>query len=336
MNDPQPEGHMASYIRRRKFLALLGGTAVTWPLAAPAQQERTRRIGVLAGYQRPLPEFEAFRKQLHELGYIEGKNLVIDWRYSDEGTARLSILAEELVGLHPDVLVSITTPATAAVKAAAGGIPVAFSIVGDPVATGFVASLAHPGGNMTGQSIVAVDLSGKRLELLKEIIPTASTMAVIWNPTNSAVRLAWHETQDAALPLGLRLISIEVRTVSDIVSAFDIAKQEGCQGLIVLPDPLTGSHRSAIIALAAKARIPTVYGYREYVDEGGLLAYGANYRALYRRTAIYVDKILKGTKPDDLPVEQPTTFDLVVNLKTAQALGLTIPASLLVRAEVIE
>jgi putative ABC transport system substrate-binding protein len=148
--------------------------------------------------------------------------------------------------------------------------------------------------------------------------------------------LAWHETQDAALLLGIRLISIEVRTVGDIVSAFDIAEQEDCQGLIVLPDALTGSHRSAMIALATKARMPTVYGYREYVDEGGLLAYGPNYRAVYRRTAIYVDKILKGTKPDDLPVEQPTTFDLVVNLKTAQALGLTIPASLLVRAEVIE
>src|SRR5262249_262699 len=155
MNDPQPEGHMASHIERRKFLAtLLGGTAVTWPLAAPAQQERTRRVGVLAGYERHLPELEAFRKQLHELGYIEGKNLFIDWRSCDGGTARLSILAEELVGQHPDVLISITTPATAAVKAAAGGIPVVFSIVGDPVATGFVASLAQPGGNMTGQSIV--------------------------------------------------------------------------------------------------------------------------------------------------------------------------------------
>jgi putative ABC transport system substrate-binding protein len=323
-------------MKRRDFITLIGGAALAWPLAARAQQERTRRVGVLAGYERHMPEFEAFRKQLHELGYIEGKNLVIDWRYSDEGTARLSILAEELVGLHPDVLVSITTPATVAVKAATGGIPIVFANVGDPVATGFVASLAQPRGNLTGQSNVARDLSGKRLELLKEIIPTSSIVAVIWNPTNSAVRLAWQETQDAALPLGLRLISIEVRTVSDIVSAFDIAKQEGCQGLIVLPDPLTGSHRSAIIALAAKARIPTVYGYREYVDEGGLLAYGANYRALYRRTAIYVDKILKGTKPAELPVEQPTTFDLVVNLKTAQALGLTLPPSLLIRAEAIE
>jgi putative tryptophan/tyrosine transport system substrate-binding protein len=327
-------------MRRREFITLIGGATV-WPLAARAQQaDRMRRIGVLAGYERPLPEHEAFRKQLQELGYIEGKNLVIDWRYSEQGTeqgaARLPILAEELVALGPDILVSITTPATAAVKAAAGGVPVVFANVGDPVATGLVASLARPGGNMTGQSIVAVDLSGKRLELLKEIIPTASTMAVIWNPMNSALRLAWHETQDAALPLGLRLISIEVRTVGDIVSAFDITKQEGCQGLIVLPDSVTSSHRSAVIALAAKARMPTVYGYREWVDEGGLLAYGPSYRAVYRRAAIYVDKILKGTKPADLPVEQPTTFDLVVNLKTAQVLGLTIPPSLLVRAEVIE
>jgi len=282
-----------------------------------------------------LPELDAFRKQLQELGYIEGKNLVIDWRYPDQA-ARLSLLAEELVALHPDVLVSIATPATAAMKAVAGGIPIVFANVGDPVATGFVASLAQPRGNLTGQSNVARDLSGKRLELLKEIIPTSSTVAVTWNPTNSAVRLAWQETQDAALLLGIQLVSIEVRTVSDIISAFDIAKQEDCHGLIVLPDPLTASHRSAIIALAAKARMPTVYAYREFVDEGGLLAYGPNYRDLYRRAAIYVDKILKGAKPADLPVEQPTTFDLVVNLKTAQALGLTLPSSLLVRAEVVE
>ena len=296
-----------------------------------------RRIGVLAGFERPLPELEAFRKQLQELGYIEGKNLVIDWRYREQGTARLPILAEELVALGPDILVSITTPATAAVKAAAGGIPVVFANVGDPVATGLVASLSRPGGNMTGQSNVAVDLSGKRLELLKEIIPTASTMAVIWNPTNPAIRLAWHEIQDAAPPLGLGLISIEARTVSDIVSAFDIAKQEGSQGLIVLPDSLTGSYRSAVIALAAKARMPTVYGYREWIDEGGLLAYGPSYRAVYRRTAIYVDKILKGMKPADLPVEQPTKFELVINLKTAKALGLEVPSTLLARAdEVIE
>jgi len=324
-------------VKRRAFISLVVGAAAAWPLAARAQQgERMWRIGVLAGYERHLPELEAFRKQLQELGYVEGKNLVIDWRYSDEGSARLSRLAEELVALHPDVLVSIATPATAAMKAVAGGIPIVFANVGDPVATGFVASLAQPRGNLTGQSNVARDLSGKRLELLKEIIPTSSTVAVTWNPTNSAVRLAWQETQDAALLLGIQLVSIEVRTVSDIISAFDIAKQEDCHGLIVLPDPLTASHRSAIIALAAKARMPTVYGYREFVDEGGLLAYGPNYRDLYRRAAIYVDKILKGAKPADLPVEQPTTFDLVVNLKTAQALGLTLPSSLLVRAEVVE
>jgi putative ABC transport system substrate-binding protein len=324
-----------SDMKRREFITLLGGAAAAWPLAARAQQERLRRVGVLAGYERHLPELDAFRKQLQELGYIEGKNLVIDWRYPDQ--ARLSLLAEELVALHPDVLVSIATPATAAMKAAAGGIPIVFANVGDPVATGFVASLAQPGGNLTGQSNVARDLSGKRLELLKEIIPTSSTVAVIWNPTNSAVRLAWQETQDAALLLGIQLVSIEVRTVSDIISAFDIAKQEGCHGIIVLPDPLTASHRSAIIALAAKARMPTVYGYREYVDEGGLLAYGPNYRDVYRRTAIYVDKILKGTKPADLPVEQPTKFELVINLKVARALGLDLPATVLARAdEVIE
>jgi putative ABC transport system substrate-binding protein len=267
---------------------------------------------------------------------VEGKNLVIDWRYAEQGAAQLPILAEELAGLHPDVFVSITTPATLAVKAAAGGIPIVFANVGDPVANGIVASLAHPGGNMTGQSILVPDLSGKRLELLKEIIPTSSTMAVIWNPTNPAVRLSFQATREAAPLLGMRLVSIEVRTAGDIASAFDIAKEEGAQGLVVLPDLLAGSHRSAIIALAAKARMPALYGNREYVDEGGLLAYGPNYRDVFRRAAIYVDKILKGTKPADLPVEQPTTFDLVINLRTAKALNLTVPPSLLVRAEVIE
>jgi putative ABC transport system substrate-binding protein len=325
-------------MKRREFITLLGGAAATWPLAAQAQRpERMRRVGVLSGYERHLPEFDAFRKQLQELGYVEGRNLVIDWRYAGKGTFQLPTLAKELVDLQPDALVSITTPATTAMKAAAGSIPVVFANVGDPVATGFVGSLAHPGGNMTGQSILAPDLSGKRLELLKEIIPTSSTTAVVWNPTNPAVRLAAQEAQDAAPLLGIRLVSIEVRTTSDIVSAFDIAKQEGAQGVIVLPDPLTGSHRSTIIALAAKARMPALYGYREYVDEGGLLAYGPNYRDVFRRAAIYIDKILKGAKPADLPVEQPTTFDLVINLSTAKALGLEVPSTLLARAdEVIE
>jgi putative tryptophan/tyrosine transport system substrate-binding protein len=329
---------MASYIERRTFLATLGGAAATWPLVARAQQsERVRRIGVLAAHERHVPEFDGFREQLRELAYVEGKNLVIDWRYAEQGTGQLPILAKQLVDLNPDVIVSITTPATAAVKAATGSIPIVFANVGDPVGTGFVASLAHPGGNVTGQSIIAVQLSAKRLELLKEMIPTSSLAAVIWNSTNAAVRLAWQETQEAATLLGMRLISIEVRMADDIASAFDIAKQQGAQGLIVVPEPVTASHRSAIIELAAKTRMPTMYGQREYVDDGGLMAYGPNYRAVFRRAAIYVDKILKGTKPADLPVEQPTKFELVINLKTAKALGLEIPQTLLARAdEVIE
>ena len=294
-----------------------------------------RRVGVLSGYERHLPEFDAFRKQLQELGYVEGRNLVIDWRYAGKGTFQLPTLAKELVDLQPDALVSITTPATTAMKAAAGNIPVVFANVGDPVATGFVGSLAHPGGNMTGQSILAPDLSGKRLELLKEIIPTSSTTAVVWNPTNPAVRLAAQEAQDAAPLLGIRLVSIEVRTTSDIVSAFDIAKQEGAQGVIVLPDPLTGSHRSTIIALAVRR------GCRRYTAIGSMSMRVACLRTALIigtfRAAIYIDKILKGAKPADLPVEQPTTFDLVINLNTAKALGLDIPPTLLARAdEVIE
>jgi putative tryptophan/tyrosine transport system substrate-binding protein len=248
----------------------------------------------------------------------------------------LPILARELVDLHPDVIVSITTPATAAMKAATDSIPIVFAYVGDPVGTGFVASLSHPGGNMTGQSILAPQLSGKRLELLTEMLPASSTIAVIGNPTNAAVTLQAQEAQDAAplrTPAGLDRGAQRRR----YLSAFDIAKQEGAQGVIVLPDPLTGSHRSAIIEAAAKAQMPTMYGYREYVDHGGFMAYGPNYWGVFRRAAIYVDKILKGTKPTDLPVEQPTKLELIINMKTAKALGLTVPPSLLVRAdEVIE
>ena len=222
-------------------------------------------------------------------------------------------------------------------KAVAGSIPIVFANVGDPVATSFVASLAHPGGNMTGESLVASELTGKRLELLKEIIPTSSNVAVIWNPTNAGVRLQWPQAQEAAALLGMQLISIEVRTALDIASAFDAAKQQGADGVVVLPDPLTSSHRPAIVEQAAKARMPALYSYREYVDAGGLLAYGPNDRTLFRRVAVYVDKILKGAKPSDLPVEQPTKFELVVNLKTAKALGITVPTSILLRAdEVIE
>ena len=325
-------------MRRRAFITLLGGAAATWPLAARAQQaERIRRVGVLAGHEKYLPEFDGLREQLRELGYIEGKNLAIDWRYADQGPVELPVLARKLVDLHPDVLVSITTPATAAVKAVAGSIPIVFANVGDPVATGFVASLAHPGGNMTGESLVASELTGKRLELLKEIIPTSSNVAVIWNPTNAGVRLQWPQAQEAAALLGMQLISIEVRTALDIASAFDAAKQQGADGVVVLPDPLTSSHRPAIVEQAAKARMPALYSYREYVDAGGLLAYGPNDRTLFRRVAVYVDKILKGAKPSDLPVEQPTKFELVVNLKTAKTLGITVPTSILLRAdEVIE
>ena len=321
-------------MRRREFITLIVGALVEGrPLAARAQQgERMRRIGVLAVHEHHLPEFEGLREQLRELAHVEGKDLVLDWQYASEGS-ELPVLAKKLVDLHPDVLVSISTPATIAVRAVAGDIPIVFANVADPVTTGFVASLAHPGGNMTGESLVAPELTGKRLELLKEIVPTCSNVAVMWNASNPGERLQWPEAQKAAAVLGMRLTSIEVRTASDIGSSFDIVNQQGADGLVVLPDPLTSSHRPTIVELAAKARIPALYSYREFVDDGGLLAYGPNARALFRRVAIYVDKILKGTKPADLPVGQPTKFELVINLKTAKALGITVPTSLLIRAD---
>jgi putative tryptophan/tyrosine transport system substrate-binding protein len=321
------------------FCTILVLRAAFLPAAATAQQivDKVYRVGVLASNERHLPEFEAFREQLRDLGYIEGRNLLVDWRYAKSGPSQLPVLAKELAGLQPDVLVSISTPATTAVKAVAGNVPVVFSNIGDPVGQGLVASLARPGGNITGQSILAPRLSSKRVELLKKLIPAASTVAVLWNSTNPAVRLQWRQAQEAALVLGVRLISLEVREATDIAPAFEVAKRQGADGLIVLPDPTTGSHRSAIIDLAAGTRMPAQYGYREYADSGGLITFGPSYPAMFRRTAIYVDKIFKGAKPSDLPVEQPTTFELVVNLKTAALLGLTFPPLLLARAdEVIE
>jgi putative tryptophan/tyrosine transport system substrate-binding protein len=319
--------------RRRVIFALVATSGCLTLARAHGQTQKTSSVGVLSGNDRYLPDFDAFREGLSQLGYVEGKTLSIHWRFAEKGAPQLPALARELITLKPDVLVGTSTPAVNALRPVAGNIPIIFTNIGDPVSTGFVASLARPGGNMTGQSILAPELSAKRLGLIKEIVVGTSTIAVVWNSSNPANQLQYRQIDQAAPALGIRLIPLPVQKKEDIPVAVDAAAKKRADALLVLPDPVTGSHRSELIELVGRARMPAMYGYREFPDAGGLISYGPNLRAMYRRTAVYVDKILKGAKPSDLPVELPATFELVVNLRTAKTLGLAIPQSLLLRAD---
>lgn len=319
--------------RRRVMFALVAASGALTLARAHGQTQKAVSVAVLSGNDRYLPDFDAFREELRQLGYVEGKTLSIHWRFAEKGASQLPALARELINLKPNVLVGTSTPAVNALRPVAGNTPIVFTNIGDPVGTGFVASLARPGGNMTGQSILAPELSAKRLGLIKEIVAGTSTIAVVWNSSNPANQLQYREIEETAPTLGIRLISLPVQKKDDIAAAVDAAAKKRADALLVLPDPVSGSHRSELIELARRVRMPAMYGYREFPDAGGLISYGPNLRAMYRRTAIYVDKILKGAKPSDLPVELPATFELVVNLKTAKALGLAIPQSLLLRAD---
>jgi putative tryptophan/tyrosine transport system substrate-binding protein len=327
-------------MRRREFITLLGGAA-GWPFAARAQQSaRTYRIGYLGpGTASVLPAaFNAFRQQLRQLGYVEGQNLTIDYRWAGERDDQLARLASDLVRLKVDaIVVEGHTPAIQAAKDATTTVPIIMAVSGDPVGTGLVASLARPGGNVTGLTILSPDLAGKRLELLKEIVPKLTRVAVVWNAANPVKLLDWRETQAAAELLGLRLQSLEVRSPPDFERAFDIGIRDRAAALVVFSDGLINAHRKQILEFATSARLPAMYPYREFVVEGGLMSYAPSFVELFRRAATYVDKILGGAKPADLPVQQPTAFELVINLKAANALGLDMPATLLARAhEVIE
>jgi putative ABC transport system substrate-binding protein len=322
-------------VRRRHFITLLGGAAA-WPLAARAQQRgKIPRIGVLL--PGPPTTFslrtEAFRQGLQELGYVEGKTIVIDWRAAEEKVEQLPDLAAELVRQHVDIIVTEGTPATEAAKNATQTIPIIMAAVGDAVGSGLVASLAHPGGNVTGFTIVAPDLSGKRLELLKETVPGISHIAALLNPTNRTYQRELAEMQAAATTLGLRLQPVEVSELNTLDAVFATMKRDGVQALVVLTDAIFYSERGHIVDLAAKTRLPSAFWDRQFVKDGAFMSFGPRPIDLFRRSATYVDKILKGTKPDDLPVEQPTKFELVINLKTAKALGLDVPPTLLARAE---
>jgi ABC-type uncharacterized transport system substrate-binding protein len=300
---------------------------------AEAQQpKKVPRIGYLTLTSSPRGP-EAFLQGLRELGYIEGQNIVIEYRNAAGRAERLSDLAAELVRLNVDVIVAGASQSALAAKQATRTIAVVFHGVGDPVAQGLVASLARPGGNITGLASLSPEVGGKRLELLKEAVPTASRVAVVWNPTNSSNSLQVKEIRTAAQTLALRIQSLEVSKSDDIERAFTAVPREGADALLVFADPFLSSQRSRIFDLATKNRLPAMYGQSDPVEAGGLMSYAPSFREFGRRAAYYVDKILKGAKPADLPVEQPTKFELVINLKAAKQIGLTIPPNVLARAD---
>ncbi len=305
------------------------------PLVVEGQQPgKVSRIGILP--PGPISErvhlWEAFRQGLRELGYVEGQNITLVFPSEEVRPERLPRLAAELVNLKVDVIVAAATDAVRAAAEASKEIPIVMPVAA-PVETGLVASLARPGGNVTGLSLVSQDLSGKRLELLKAVVPKVSRIAVLSNPSATNVRPQIRETEVAARALGVRLQPLEVRGPDDFERVFQEAIKVRAGALITLDDALIFTHRTRIVKLAARSRLPAIYGFREFVDAGGLMSYAPNLADMYRRAATYVDKILKGAKPGDLPVEQPTKFELVVNLKTAKTLGLTIPQSILLRAD---
>ncbi len=321
---------------RRAFIGILAGGLLAAPLVAQAQPlDKVRKIGYLDGASpRSNPELtDAFRDQMRQLGYVEGKNLVIEYRWAGGNYDRLSDLAADLVRLRVDVIVTVGDPVIQAVKTATTTIPIVMASVGDPVGRGFVVSLARPGGNITGVSNFAVALSGKWLEILRQAVPHLSQVAILRNSANPTHPLFWMEADKAAKGLGLTLQSLEVRSPEDIETAFASMLKERVGAFVTLPDPLLTEQRVRISDLATKTHLPGIAAFRENTEAGTLMAYGPSLAANRRRAAVFVDKILKGAKPADLPIEQPTKFELVINLKTAKALGLTIPPSLLQRAD---
>ena len=323
-------------MNRRRFIALVGTGVAVWSLSAQAQQPgKVWRIGFIA--HRDERFYEPLFGRLRELGYEEGRNLIVERRYAQGHADRFQEFADEMVRLNVDVIIVVTTPAAQAAKRATTTIPIVHPAVIDPVGTGLVASLARPGGNLTGLAIPNAELSAKRLEVLKEVIPRLSNGAVLWNAANPANAVAWKETGNAARVLAVTLQSHEVRDVNDFQGTFARIAQQRPDFLYVLQDALMLGHRRQIIDFANQNRLPSMFVGKEWVEEGGLMCYGVRLPEWYRRAASYVDKILRGAKPADLPVEQPTLFELVFNLKTAKAIGVTIPPALISRAdEVIE
>jgi putative tryptophan/tyrosine transport system substrate-binding protein len=323
-------------VKRREFIGLVGGAAA-WPLTASAQRAGGKivTIGVLA--DEPWPPIDTFRQALDDFGYIEGKNVRFEYRYAKGYNEQLPELANDLVGLNVDVILTWGTDAVLAAKQATTTIPIVMGVIGDPLGSGVVTNLARPGGNVTGCSLRAAELEAKRLQLLKEVVPGLSRVAILFNPTNHYMPLALQSAQKGAQVLHISLAVYEVYDTTTLDAAFVTLTKDRPDAFIVPADIFLVSQCSRIAQFAIANKLPSVYTYREYIEAGGLVAYTPNYNDLFRRAASYVDKILKGAKPGDLPIEQPRGFHLFINLKTARALGLTVPPRLLAVAdEVIE
>ena len=323
-------------LRRKLLIAAAAGPALAWAGAVRAQAPaKVPRIGLLSPFSPSDTALwhQAFRLGLRDLGWVEGKNIGIEYRYAEGRSDRLPELAADLVRLKVDVIVASVLPDAVAAQKATRAIPIVMASVSDPVAVGLVESLAHPGGNVTGLSQIASDLAGKRLELLKEMVPKLSRVAVLWNPQNPASTISWKEIQLPARQLGVQLDSLEVRSPDDFDKVFEAATRARAGALFIIADPVIVTNLKRIAGLAAKRRLPSIFQFSEFADSGGLVSYGPDRADLYRRAATFVNKILKGAKPGDLPVEQPTKFELVVNLKTARAIRITIPQSVLFRAD---
>jgi putative tryptophan/tyrosine transport system substrate-binding protein len=326
-------------VNRRELIIGLGSAAIAWPLAARAQPKAMPVIGLLSPFSRPDTEawHQAFRNGLHDLGWVEGVNLKIEYRYADGREENLPELVAELIALKVDlIVVSVATDAVAAAKATKT-VPIVMASAGDPVATGLVASLARPGGNVTGLTQISTDLTGKRLELLKEVAPGVSRLAVLWNPADPTAVLTWREIQAPARQLGIDLHSLEVRGSDQVDAAFASVIGAHDNAITALPAPVFVIGEKRIADFAAENHLPSMFHLPEFAHAGGLMSYGPDRADLFRRAATFVDKILKGAKPADLPVEQPTKFQFVLNLRTAKALGLTVSPVVLAQAdEVIE
>jgi ABC-type uncharacterized transport system substrate-binding protein len=321
-------------VNRRAFLSALSGGLLAAPLAAEAQQVKLPTIGFLGPLTQTAQSSwtAAFVQRMYEHGWIEGRTVTIEYRWAEGRNERLPEIAAELVRLKVNIIVTAGTAAVIAAKQATTDIPIVFATAGDPVGTGLVSSLARPGGNVTGLSNQSADLPGKRLDVLREIMPNLHRLAIMANVGNSIGVLEMREVRGAARTLGFEEVLLELRRSEDIGPALDSAKRLA-DALYVVTDPLVNTHRSHINALALDARLPTIHADRGYVEAGGLVSYGPNFPDLFRRAGDYANRVLRGSKPADLPVEQPTKFDMVINLKTAKTLGLTIPPSLLARAD---
>jgi putative ABC transport system substrate-binding protein len=322
-------------MQRRGFITLLGGAAVTWPLAARAQQKAMPVIGCLiTGSPDPnSPLLAAFREGLSEAGYVEGQNVAIEYRWVEGHYDRLPALAADLVGRKVDLIMANSPPSALAAKGATSTIPIVFRSGADPVGDGLVASLARPGGNLTGVSNLVDELTAKRLELLSDLVPRAGVIALLVNPNNAVAERVIRDVQEAARPKGLQLHVLKATSESEIDTAFASLVQLHASALVVGADPFLSSRRERLVALASRHAVPAIYAWREFADAGGLISYGPSLTSAFRLLGAYAGKVLKGAKPADLPVQQPTKFELVINIKTAKSLGLTVPLPLLAQVD---